>query len=177
VGPVRVDVAGVADAAELASVAARTFPLACPPSATPENIAAFIDTHLSPERFVEYLNDPERAVLAARDDGRIIGYCMMIRGVPDDPDVQQAVTVRPSVELSKMYVLPDNHSTGAATALMDAAIDRAEAMDAKSVWLGVNRHNQRAQRFYTKHGFTINGTKVFHLGLGVEDDYVMVRAI
>ena len=25
--------------------------------------------------------------------------------------------------------------------------------------LGVNQQNQRAQRFYTKHGFTINGTK------------------
>jgi ribosomal protein S18 acetylase RimI-like enzyme len=116
-------------------------------------------------------------VLAAHDDGRIIGYCILIRGIPDDSDVQRAVTVHPSVELSKMYVLPDNHSTGASAALMSAAIDCAKAMSAKSVWLGVNRHNQRAQRFYAKHGFTINGTKVFHLGLGVEDDYVMVREI
>ena len=30
------------DLAELADVAAATFPLACPPSSTPENIAAFI---------------------------------------------------------------------------------------------------------------------------------------
>jgi ribosomal protein S18 acetylase RimI-like enzyme len=137
----------------------------------------FIDTHLSPARFVEYLTDPDRLVLAAYDDGRIIGYCILIRGIPDDPDVQRAVSVRPSVELSKMYVLPDNHSTGASAALMQAAFDSARDMDAKSVWLGVNRHNQRAQRFYAKHGFTINGTKVFHLGLGVEDDYVMVRTL
>jgi ribosomal protein S18 acetylase RimI-like enzyme len=167
----------VADAEELASVAARTFPLACPPTATPENIVAFIDANLSAKRFVEYLTDPDRAVLTAHDDGRIIGYCILIRGIPDDPDVQQAVTVRPSVELSKMYVLPDNHSTGASAALMAAAVEHAKGMNAKGIWLGVNRHNQRAQRFYAKHGFTINGTKVFHLGLGVEDDYVMTRTL
>jgi len=172
-----VAVADVADATELAYVAARTFPLACPPTATPENIAAFIDAHLSADRFVEYLADPQRVVLVAHDDGRIVGYCMLIRGLPDDEDVQQAVTVGPTVELSKMYVLPDNHGHGVSAALMKTTLERAAAMAVKSVWLGVNRQNQRAQRFYAKHGFTVTGTKTFHLGLGVEEDFVMVKAI
>ena len=45
------------------------------------------------------------------------------------------------------------------------------------MWLGVNQQNQRAQRFYTKHGFAINGTKTFRLGAGIENDYVMVRPL
>src|SRR6476661_1418584 len=98
--------ANEADLPELADVAARTFPLACPPSVTPENIVAFVDENLSQARFRDYLADPDRAVLAARDEGRIVGYVMLIRGVPDDGDVQQAVTLRPAVELSKMYVVP-----------------------------------------------------------------------
>jgi len=176
VEPVEVAVPGAAEIQELAAVAARTFPLACPPTATPENIAAFIDTHLSAERFAEYLADEDRVVLAASENGRIVGYCMLIRGVPDgDADVQQAVTLRPSVELSKMYVLPGSHGGAVSAALMQAALDHATAMSAASVWLGVNQQNQRAQRFYAKHGFTINGTKTFHLGAGVENDYVMVR--
>jgi ribosomal protein S18 acetylase RimI-like enzyme len=177
VGSVTVNLAGPADADELASVAARIFPLACPPTAAPENIIAFIDDHLSAERFLEYLTDPDRAVLAAYLDGRIIGYCIVIRSVPDDADVQRAITIRPSVELSKMYVLPDSHGSGASAALMEAALERAGRMAAKSVWLGVNQKNQQAQRFYAKHGFTINGTKTFRLGSGIEDDYVMVRLI
>jgi ribosomal protein S18 acetylase RimI-like enzyme len=60
---------------------------------------------------------------------------------------------------------------------MTAALQHATDLDAKSVWLGVNQHNQRAQRFYTKHGFSINGTKTFRLGAGVENDYVMVRPL
>jgi ribosomal protein S18 acetylase RimI-like enzyme len=174
---IAVVVAVEADLPELADIAGRTFPLACPPSVTPENIVAFIDENLSPSRFRDYLADPDRAVLAARDDGRIVGYVMLIRGVPDDSDVQLAVTLRPAVELSKMYVLPDSHGAGASAALMTAALQCATDMDAKCVWLGVNQLNQRAQRFYTKYGFSINGTKTFRLGAGTENDYVMVRPL
>jgi ribosomal protein S18 acetylase RimI-like enzyme len=176
---VTIDVATAveADLPELADVAARTFPLACPPSVTPENIAAFIDENLSHARFRDYLTDPDRAVLAAREDGRIAGYVMLIRGVPDDDDVQQAVTLRPAVELSKMYVLPDSHGAGVSAALMTAALQHAADLEAMCVWLGVNQLNQRAQRFYAKHGFAINGTKTFRLGAGIENDYVMVRPL
>lgn len=167
--------AGVAQLTELADVAARTFPLACPPSCTPADVAAFIAENLTAARFGDYLDDPDRAVFTATADGRIIGYAMMIRGVPDDPRVAAAVTARPTVELSKMYVLPDAHGAGASAALMAAALRHAATIGAASVWLGVNQKNQRAQRFYTKHGFTVAGTRTFRLGTHLEADYVMVR--
>jgi ribosomal protein S18 acetylase RimI-like enzyme len=172
-----VTAAVVADLPELADVAAVTFPLACPASVTPENIAAFIDENLSEARFRDYLADPDRVVLTAREDARIVGYVMLIRGVPDDDDVQRAVTQRPSVELSKMYVLPSGHGAGVSAALMAAAVAKAKDLEAKSVWLGVNQQNRRAQRFYAKHGFSINGVKTFRLGTGIENDYVMVRPL
>ncbi|MCV7300095.1 GNAT family N-acetyltransferase [Mycobacterium barrassiae] len=175
----RIDVAeaGADDIRELADVAARTFPLACPPSVTADNIAAFIDENLSEQRFRDYLADPDRMVLAGREDGRMVGYAMLIRGVPDDDDVQRAVTLRPAIELSKLYVLPDSHGAGVSAALMNAAVDWAREQNVRAVWLGVNQQNRRAQRFYGKHGFTISGTKTFRVGAGVEDDYVMVRPI
>jgi ribosomal protein S18 acetylase RimI-like enzyme len=87
------------------------------------------------------------------------------------------VTVRPAVEISKMYVLPDNHGGGVSAALMTEALNRAPDLDANAVWLGVNQNNQRAQRFYAKHGFSVNGTKTFRLGTRIENDYVMVRPV
>lgn len=160
---------------ELAAVAARTFPLACPPSVGPDDVAAFIAENLTRERFADYLADPRRAVLAAVENGRIMGYAMTIDGVPEDPDVSSAVTARPAVELSKLYVVPESHGGGASTALMDAVLERARAREVASVWLGVNQRNARAQRFYAKHGFTVAGTKTFRLGGHWEQDYVMVR--
>jgi ribosomal protein S18 acetylase RimI-like enzyme len=165
------------DADELAVVAARTFPLACPPSTALEDIASFIDTNLSPARFAEYLTDPQRAIFTARQDGRIVGYAMLIRGVDDDTDVQRAVEIRPAAELSKMYLLPDYHGSGLSTTLMERTLTTAAGWGVRCVWLGVNQENQRAQRFYTKSGFRINGTRTFQLGAHRENDYVMVREV
>ena len=163
----RIASADSADVAELAEVAARTFPLGCPPSITPANIAAFVDANLSEARFAEYLADPQRRILTANRDNRIVGYAMLVREVGDDPQV----------ELSKMYVLPDHHGSGIATALMNAALEEAAEWGASRVWLGVNQKNQRAQRFYEKSGFTINGVRTFQVGAGIENDYVMMRQI
>ena len=174
-----IDVAAavVADLPELADVAARTFPLACPASVSIDNVVAFIEENLSEQQFREYLGNPDRWVLTARGQDRIVGYAMLIRGVPDDDDVQRAVTARPAIELSKMYVLPDSHGAGVSAALMTTVLSTAQDAGAHAVWLGVNQQNQRAQRFYRKHGFTISGTKTFRLGAGIESDYVMVRPV
>ncbi|WAJ47078.1 GNAT family N-acetyltransferase [Mycobacterium sp. Aquia_216] len=165
------------DVAELANVAALTFPLACPPTATPENIASFVDANLSAARFGQYLRDPARVILVARRDGRIVGYAMVVRGVSDDAGVQQAVDIRPAAELSKLYVLPDHHGSGASAALMEHAVAVAADWNVGCVWLGVSRANQRAQRFYAKNGFTINGTRTFQVGDHLENDYVMIREV
>ncbi|MDA2891279.1 GNAT family N-acetyltransferase [Mycolicibacterium sp. BiH015] len=164
-------------ASELAEVAARTFPLACPPSVGPQDVEAFVAENLSRSRFEAYLADPDRTVLIAVADDRILGYAMMLRGVPDDPDVSRAVAARPSVELSKMYVVPESHGGGVSAALMNAVLDQAGTLAAASVWLGVNQRNARAQRFYAKFGFAITGSKTFRLGEHVEADYVMVRPV
>lgn len=166
-----------ADLAQLADLAALTFPLACPPSVTEENVAAFIADNLTQAHFARYLDDPDRLVLVARRCGRMVGYAMLIRGVPDDDDVQKAVSVRPAVEISKMYVLPDDQGVGVSAALMGEALTRARALGANCVWLGVNQLNRRAQRFYAKHCFTVNGTRTFRLGTRIENDYVMVRPV
>lgn len=180
---VRVDAATPADLVELADIAAATFPLACPPSAPVEAVDAFIVATLSASRFGKYLTDPDRVILTATDAGRIIGYTMLIRGADTsgadtsgaDTDIPPSVTPRPAVELSKMYVLPDWHGSGAAGLLMRAGITWAEAGGASAVWLGVNQENKRAQRFYRKHGFSTVGTRAFRLGAALEDDFVMVR--
>jgi GNAT superfamily N-acetyltransferase len=172
---VRIVTADSVDVAELAAVAARTFPLACPPSVTLKNIVAFVEANLSDVRFTEYLADPQRLILTASHCDRIVGYAMLIQGFGEDPDVLRAVAVRPAVELSKMYVLPDHHGSGVSTALMDAVLAAAADWDANCVWLGVNQKNHRAQRFYEKCGFTVNGTRTFRLGDHDEDDYIMVR--
>lgn len=169
--------AGAADVSPVAAVAAATFELACPPSMTRDRVEAFVDEVLSPERFADYVADPTRQVLLAETGGTVLGYAMLVRGEPSDDDVRATIRLRPTVELSKIYVLPQAHGTGAAALLMARALEWARATGAAGVWLGVNQQNERAQRFYGKSGFERVGAKRFLVGGVYEDDYVMERAL
>lgn len=166
-----------ADAAALAELAEATFPLACPPGSAPEDIADFIATHLSAQRFADYLADDRRAVLVAEDEDGLCGYTMLILGDPADPDVASAVTLLPTIELSKVYVRAGSHGQGVSAPLVAATLDAATSTGAAGIWLGVNDQNARAVRFYEKSGFRIVGAKTFQLGTRVEHDFVMERAL
>ncbi|GAA3881458.1 GNAT family N-acetyltransferase [Leifsonia kafniensis] len=166
-----------ADVAELAEVAAATFVLACPPGTKPASISAFIAAHLSPKSFATYLADPARDIRVAVRDGNIVGYTMLVFGEPTDPDVTAALTLRPTVELSKVYLLGEHHGVGLAATLMTATLDAARARGASGAWLGVNNQNSRAIRFYEKSGFAIVGAKTFQVGDQIYNDHVMERPL
>lgn len=169
--------ARAADVPALAALAALTFPLACPPHTSEAAKAAFIAAHLSEASFAAYLADPARSIFVAEADGALVGYTMLVAGEPADADVAAAITLRPTVELSKCYVHPDAHGAGAASELMAASLADAAASGAAGMWLGVNQLNARAQRFYGKQGFARVGTKRFLVGDRYEDDFVFERAL
>ena len=165
------------DAGALAALAAVTFPLACPPSAPPEDIAAHLANTLSDRHFRAYLADPDVTVLVIDADSGLRGYSLLVNRPATDPDVVSALEILPSVELSKCYVHPEHHGLGAAAELMNASVAAAAGSGGRGVWLGVNSQNARAIRFYEKSGFRKVGTKSFRLGSTVEHDFVLERAV
>ena len=165
------------DAGKLAELAAVTFPLACPPSASPDDIAAHLANTLSERHFREYLADPDTTILVIDDGGGLRGYSLLVNRPADDPDVVSALGILPSVELSKCYVHPAHHGLGAAAELMQASLRAAAETGGRGIWLGVNSQNARAIRFYEKSGFRKVGTTSFSLGSTVEHDFVLERAL
>jgi len=174
---VTIRVAGAADAAPLADLAAATFALACPPHTTAAAIAEFLRNVLAERNFDEYLADPDRVLLVAEEESVMVGYAMLIFGDPADADASAAATIRPTVELSKFYLRAETHGRGAAAALMDATVHAARGHGAAGMWLGVNQLNARAIRFYEKNGLAIVGQKRFLVGAEYENDFVLERAI
>ena len=165
------------DAASLAALAAVTFPLACPPDALPAAVQHFIATHLTEKHFDAYLADPARRVLLAEPGGVPSAYSMLVAGEPTDPDVLEALTLYPAIELSKFYVLQQAHGSGLAGELMVATLAAARELGGAGIWLGVNNENVKANRFYEKHGFARVGTKKFLVGERWEDDFVREREL
>jgi len=175
--PITTRRAGPADAGVLHDVAARTFALACPPGTAQSDIDAFIDVHLSRERFEEYLKDDKRVLLLADADGVTVGYAMLVGGPIADVDVRRVIDSDSSVELSKFYVLADRHGSGVARELMAATLAAAAETGAATCWLGVNQQNVRAAKFYEKSGFTVRGTKRFLVGSQWHNDHVRARPL
>ena len=169
--------AGQGDAARLALIAAATFALACPDHARAGDVNHFVTTNLTEDRFVGYLADENRILFLAEDDGVPIGYTMVILGEPIDADVAASITLRPTAELSKMYVFSGHHGRGVAAQLMALSVEAAREAGASGIWLGVNNENVRANRFYEKSGFAVVGTKTFQLGAEVENDFVRERPL
>lgn len=167
------------DASALHDLAAVTFPLACPPHSRPDDVAAFIAEHLSEEAFLRYSADPQRVLVVAESGpaSGIVGWGMLVLGEPADPEVAAALTARPTAEISKLYVHPQQHGAGAAAALMQSMVHSARERGAAAVWLGVNQHNARANRFYEKQGFKRVGVKRFLVGQKWEDDFVRERRL
>lgn len=165
------------DAGALAALAALTFPLACPPSSSAEDIAAHLANTLSEQHFKRYLADPDITILVLDSGDRLNGYSLLVNRPAADPDVASVLTQAPSVELSKCYVHPGYHGLGAAAELMHASLEAAAQAGGAGVWLGVNSQNARAIRFYEKSGFRKVGTKSFQLGSTVEHDFVLELAL
>lgn len=84
-------------------------------------------------------------VRVAEVDGRIVGFAS---AGPSRPGIQK----RP-VELGMIYTLAEVQGRGIGDALMDAVLGDRPAQ------LWVAEENPRARRFYTRHGFTWDGTR------------------
>jgi GNAT superfamily N-acetyltransferase len=166
------------DPAALAELAARTFPLACPPGLPREAIEAFVRDHLDETAFRGYLETPSHTVLVGRDPtGAARAYALLVTGTEMDEGCADMILDRPTVGVSKFYLDPALHGAGGATLLLDSVITAASRSGARSLWLATNVANGRARAFYSKNGFVERGHRTFVVGGQENDDVVYERAL
>lgn len=164
------------DAEQLAALAAVTFPLACPPETTPENIALHIAQHLGPAQFQSDLQTDGIVFYLLEVDDELAAYAMLVRGTELDVDPElSGIDSRNPVELRRIYVAPQWQRTGVARALMDRCIFHARTHGYDTIWLGTNEANERAMAFYVRKGFLVVGERDFTVGEAVEHDHVLAR--
>lgn len=118
------------------------------------------------------LDDPDVAWRVACVDARPIGYAKLtpLRAPAPAP-------LAGAMELQQIYVDPDWHGTGVAEHLMQWAIGLATQRGAPELYLTVFDHNQRAKRFYARHGFREVGRCTFTLGERIDDDRIWCREL
>ncbi len=80
--------------------------------------------------------------------------------------------------ISKLYLLKENRGRGFGTAALNMLFDIAREEGLGSVYLTVNKYNDRAIRTYESNGFERIQSIVTDIGEGfVMDDYVMEKVL
>lgn len=117
-------------------------------------------------------SDPAVRWRVATAGGGPIGYAKLtpLRAPASNPGPN-------ALELQQIYVLADWHGAGVAQALMAWAISTAGDLGAEELYLTVFDHNERAKRFYARHGFHEVGRCTFTLGDRVDDDRIWCRPL
>jgi GNAT superfamily N-acetyltransferase len=97
--------------------------------------------------FIELLEQPDKLVLVAEADARVVGH---LTGRLDDPSPIRPVFV---ATLASMYVRPSHRGQGTGARLVDAF--RTWARDQGAVRMSVTAYasNEGAVRFYRRQGF------------------------
>jgi ribosomal protein S18 acetylase RimI-like enzyme len=171
--PTSIRQANSSDAAALSDFAASVFHLGCPETSHAD-LAAYISTELTPERFFTLLNDPNLILLLAEtlgaEDRRIAAYMVIARRNP-----HPSLAAPAPAEFRKLYLDPAYHGTGLSSAMIHCALSILNAEGPRPIWLSVFSENSRAISFYKKWGFQIAGTQEFLVGSDRQKDFLMLR--
>lgn len=175
--PLRISIAkaNLATATRLADLGRQTFSETFAASNTPGNMAAYLAASYSPELQLAQLQDSSITCLLAEMQGQTVGYALLQEnsrlGLSEDAPASR------QLEIKQLYILEDWIGTGLGKALMQRALDIAQASHATAVVLGVWEHNQRAQAFYQRFGFREVGEVAFTLGEDVQRDLIYRKGL
>lgn len=172
--PVKVRLDRHPDPVEVAELAARTFPDACPDYLSDKAIASHIASQLSAERFAFFAANPNWQLLGVREEGgALLGYSLVALPEASEPPIE---SLAGAAELSKCYLDAGWRGSGLNATLVSAALaEAAHAVGEGRIWLGTNAGNKRAIRAYSRQGFELAGTRTYLVGDQPNDDVVMVR--
>jgi ribosomal protein S18 acetylase RimI-like enzyme len=164
--------ATTADAALLADLAARTFYDTFADSNTPEDMERFLSSTYSEEIQRKEIEDPSLTTLLVESDGAPAGFAQIKAG-----KTPACVKGSSPIEIKRFYVDKAFHGRGVAQELMGEAEEVGRAAGAKTIWLGVWEHNDRAIAFYRKIGFVPVGSQPFLVGTDLQTDLVLERPL
>jgi ribosomal protein S18 acetylase RimI-like enzyme len=156
------------DTSLLADLGARAFAVAFEKDNTPEDMAVYLEANFSHEKIADELADANSTFFIAEVEQQACGYAKLREG-----ELPESVSNSNTIELERLYTLPEYFGKGVGEKLMRACFAEAKQSGFEAVWLGVWEHNLRARAFYRKLGFREVGDKIFQLGSDAQTDKVM----
>jgi len=135
------------------------------------DLDAFLGDNYGLESWQRQVSRPDRPIwIAESADHSLAGYAQASPcDLPVDPMPKGALQLR------RLYVRPDILSLGVGAALMEPVLDWVEEAGRPPLFLGVWSENLKAQKFYSRYGFTKVGEYDFHVGAQVDREFILRR--
>jgi len=150
-----------ADAPVLSDIARKSFYDRFTGTCTEADMQGFLDTSFSPEKLQEEIREEGHHFYFAESQGQPVAFIQFMEDYRSFPLMKKWK----ALELKRIYVLTEFHGRSIARLLMEHIFQYAEDNGYDVIWLGVWEHNERAKRFYEKHGFCFSGhTHEFPIG-------------
>lgn len=162
------------DAAALALVGGATFLETFAGLVDGSDIVAHCAWQHAGSVYAAWLADARYALWLATVEpgGAPVGFAVLAPADMPIPDPRAD-----DLEIRRIYLLSRFHGGGAGRALMDAALEEAQARKAGRVLIGVKDDNARAIAFYKKNGFAVVGARIFSVGTGTYSDLIFGRTL
>ena len=134
-------------------------------SNTADDLASCMDSLYNTEKLARELAAKHSYFYFIEVEGQVAGYLKLntryeqTEGQRDD-----------SLEIERLYILPQYKGLHLGSKLMEFALDLAKDKGKKRVWLGVWEHNEPAKAFYSHWGFKRFSQHTFPVGSDPQTD-------
>ncbi|KQS92640.1 N-acetyltransferase [Chryseobacterium sp. Leaf394] len=163
---------GIEDVAPLQKIAEETFFDTFAPHNTTENMEQYMTTGFTTEKLTAELQNQNSEFYFAVLQDEVVGYLKVNFG-----NAQTELQDSNSLEIERIYVSKDFHGKKVGQILYDKALEIANKVALKYVWLGVWEENSRAVQFYKKNGFVEFGRHIFRFGNEDQTDLMMKKML
>jgi ribosomal protein S18 acetylase RimI-like enzyme len=162
-----------ADVDVLLPVARQTLMESHGHSASPADMASYLERKMTRDPLVTELSDEQNHFYLLFENETLVGYAKMIFDVSNPNTSLQHLT-----KLERIYLLASHHGRQLAQQLFNYLIEIMRTNGQVGVWLHVWKENPRAIAFYQRNGFEIIGEYDFEVSATHSNpNYVLYKAI
>jgi|TARA_R100000479_G_scaffold34767_1_gene15120 ribosomal protein S18 acetylase RimI-like enzyme len=156
------------DVLKLQKIAKETFFNTYVAENTKEDMDAYLAENFNTELLQRSIINPDSFFYFALNKKEIIGYLKVNRGT-----AQTDTKLPDAVEIERIYVVSGLQRKGVGKLLLNKAIEKAQSLKIKTLWLSVWEKNKKAIAFYKKQGFTAFDNQFYWVGTDKQIDVLM----
>ncbi|WP_086347574.1 GNAT family N-acetyltransferase [Candidatus Enterococcus clewellii] len=139
---------------------------------TEENLKTYLEQAFNLKKLQDELSNPTSKFFFIYYEDQLAGYLKVNYDGAQTEDIAEN-----ALEVERIYIRVAFKRNGLGQLLINKAIDCAEELQKKHIWLGVWEENDAALKFYQKMGFVQSGQHSFFMGDDEQTDLIMVKAL